>query len=55
MNDTTANTNNIDENAYDVQNNEAGKEPQLSTEISFEEPQFRTVFQNGHKLKFLEI
>ena len=45
MNDTTTNANNIDENAYDVQNNEAGKEPQLSAEVSFEENQDRIVFQ----------
>ena len=47
--------NNIDENANDVQTNEAGKKPQLSAEVSFEENHVRIVFQRGMSIHVVEV
>ena len=54
-NDTITNSNNIDENANDVQTNEAGKKPQLSAEVSFEENHVRIVFQRGMSIHVVEV
>ena len=54
-NDTINNANNIDENANDVQTNEAGKKPQLSAEVSFEENHVRIVFQRGMSIHVVEV
>ena len=54
-NDTITNANNIDENANDVQTNEAGKKPQLSAEVSFEENHVRIVFQRGMSIHVVEV